>query len=338
MKTDSLFYRLFQELPELVFELADWPVPTGAVYTLRAEEVKQTGFRLDGLLLPPPELTHLPGVFVETQFQLDNDCYSRWFAQIFLFLYRQKWQGPWRAVVIFPSRKVDPQPPVAYQPLLNSPWVKRVYLEDLKKRTDLTPGLQLIQLIVAEPEEAVSQAQSLLQVRGGPTVDPDWSKWPDLIETILVYKLPRLSREEIQRMLHLPEVELKQTRFYQDVFAEGRVEGRAEGHAEGAPKASSRGGGVGAAAVTPPAERGIGRSREPDSGLTGGGVGSTGGGPAGLAHPCRTHGLAPAAEVGRNKRSLRSVSGAPRHAGNGTAAWQPYSGLRLKFVGRVSGA
>ena len=34
-------------------------------------------------------------------------------------------------------------------------------------------------------------------------------------------------------MLHLPEVELKQTRFYQDVFAEGRVEGRAEGHAEG---------------------------------------------------------------------------------------------------------
>ena len=34
-------------------------------------------------------------------------------------------------------------------------------------------------------------------------------------------------------MLHLPEVELKQTRFYQDVFAEGRTEGRAEGHAEG---------------------------------------------------------------------------------------------------------
>jgi len=34
-------------------------------------------------------------------------------------------------------------------------------------------------------------------------------------------------------MLHLPDVELKQTRFYQDVFAEGRVEGRVEGRAEG---------------------------------------------------------------------------------------------------------
>ena len=30
-------------------------------------------------------------------------------------------------------------------------------------------------------------------------------------------------------MLHLPEVELKQTRFYQDVFAEGHAEGRTEG-------------------------------------------------------------------------------------------------------------
>ena len=34
-------------------------------------------------------------------------------------------------------------------------------------------------------------------------------------------------------MLHLPEVELKQTRFYQDVFAEGRVEGRTEGQQQG---------------------------------------------------------------------------------------------------------
>jgi len=79
----------------------------------------------------------------------------------------------------------------------------------------------------------VSQAQALLQVRGGPTADPDWPAWLDLIETIVVYKLPRLSREEIQRMLHLPDVELKQTRFYQDVFAEGRIEGRVEGRVEG---------------------------------------------------------------------------------------------------------
>src|SRR5512143_273996 len=103
---------------------------------------------------------------------------------------------------------------------------KRVYLEDLKQRTDLTPGLWLMQLIVAEPELAMSQARVLLTARGSLTADPDWLGWLDLIETIVVYKLPQLSREEIQRMLHLPEVELKQTRFYQDVFAEGRSEGQ----------------------------------------------------------------------------------------------------------------
>ena len=172
MKTDSLFYRLFQEQPGLVFELADWPLPAGALYTLHAEEVKQTSFRLDGLLLPPPEPPDLPVVFVEVQFQRDDDFYSRWFTELFLFLRQQRWQRPWRAVAIFPSRATDMPPSVAYQPLLAIPWVKRVYLEDLKERADLPPGLQLIQLIMAEPAAAVSQAQALLMVRGGPSSGP----------------------------------------------------------------------------------------------------------------------------------------------------------------------
>ena len=55
----------------------------------------------------------------------------------------------------------------------------------------------------------------------------------DFIETILVYKLPRLSREEIKTMLALNEIELKQTRFYQEVVEEGRQEGRQEGEQKG---------------------------------------------------------------------------------------------------------
>lgn len=50
----------------------------------------------------------------------------------------------------------------------------------------------------------------------------------DLVETIMVYKFSRLSRQEIQQMLGFTETDLKQTRFYQDVFAEGRQEGRQE--------------------------------------------------------------------------------------------------------------
>jgi predicted transposase YdaD len=50
----------------------------------------------------------------------------------------------------------------------------------------------------------------------------------DLVETIMVYKLPNLSREEIQVMLGFTEMDVKQTRFYQDVYAEGEQEGRQE--------------------------------------------------------------------------------------------------------------
>ncbi|TAN48808.1 MAG: DUF4351 domain-containing protein, partial [Methylococcaceae bacterium] len=58
-------------------------------------------------------------------------------------------------------------------------------------------------------------------------------EWLDLIETILIYKLPKLTREEIKQMLGIQDVELKQTRFYQDVFSEGKLEGELEGERKG---------------------------------------------------------------------------------------------------------
>lgn len=55
----------------------------------------------------------------------------------------------------------------------------------------------------------------------------NWTDWPteqlaDFVVTILVPKLPKLSREEIQTMLELIDTDLKQIRFYQEVFAERR--------------------------------------------------------------------------------------------------------------------
>ena len=53
----------------------------------------------------------------------------------------------------------------------------------------------------------------------------------NLIETIIVYKLPKKSREEIEAMLGLSE--LKQTRVYQEALEEGKQEGKQEGEAKG---------------------------------------------------------------------------------------------------------
>ncbi len=66
MKTDSLFYKLFQQTPQLLLELAALELPGAENYQFRSEEIKQTAFRLDGVLTPPSKNPTLPLVFVSS--------------------------------------------------------------------------------------------------------------------------------------------------------------------------------------------------------------------------------------------------------------------------------
>jgi predicted transposase YdaD len=117
VKTDSIFYRLFQKFPSIFFELIGSSPETASSYQFSSVEIKQTAFR----------------------------------------------------DVAITSAK------------------------ELINRTKQAVNLQLSQV-------------SLLE----------------LIETILVYKFPRMSREEIEAMFGLSD--LKQTRVYQ----EGRLEAKLE--------------------------------------------------------------------------------------------------------------
>jgi predicted transposase YdaD len=69
MKTDSLFYRLFQTVPQLLFELLNRPAEQAARYQFTSEELKQTAFRIDGIFRPPDDRPDWPLFFVEVQFQ-----------------------------------------------------------------------------------------------------------------------------------------------------------------------------------------------------------------------------------------------------------------------------
>jgi predicted transposase YdaD len=53
----------------------------------------------------------------------------------------------------------------------------------------------------------------------------------ELIETIIIYKLARLSREEVQTMLQVHDI--RETRVYQEAKEEGLKEGKEEGLKEG---------------------------------------------------------------------------------------------------------
>jgi predicted transposase/invertase (TIGR01784 family) len=52
-----------------------------------------------------------------------------------------------------------------------------------------------------------------------------------LIETVLIYKLPQMTRQEIEAMFTISD--LKQTKVYQEALEEGKAEGKLEGKAEG---------------------------------------------------------------------------------------------------------
>ncbi|PLS67382.1 MAG: hypothetical protein CV045_13910, partial [Cyanobacteria bacterium M5B4] len=67
LKTDTLFYKIFQTFPQLVFQLLDRDVVPGYAFT--SVEVKEKSFRFDGIFMPPIDAVNEPIYFIEVQFQ-----------------------------------------------------------------------------------------------------------------------------------------------------------------------------------------------------------------------------------------------------------------------------
>ncbi|MGR3279346.1 Rpn family recombination-promoting nuclease/putative transposase [Acaryochloris marina NIES-2412] len=231
MKTDSIFYRIFQIDPGILFELLGQSSDRAQGYEFKSVEIKQIAFRLDGVFLPNSYASDQTVWFVEVQFQRDPVFYQRFFSEIYLYLNLHPETVDWQAVVIYPKRSIEPDYPQVFRANLNSDQVHRVYLEDLDEAVD-SLGMGLMQLIVADSENTVTQAQALLSsVQTQRQTNPKIAAIMELIETIVVYKFPHLSREEIESMLGLSE--LKQTKVYQEALDEGRQEGRQEGEQTG---------------------------------------------------------------------------------------------------------
>jgi predicted transposase/invertase (TIGR01784 family) len=227
LKTDSIFYRIFQTAPEVFFELLGQPPDLAQSYVFRSVEVKQLAFRIDGVFLPQPDAPDQTVWFVEVQFQKDPHFYHRFFAEIFLFFDQYPQTVNWKAVVLFAKRSIEPKQTQLFRTLLESDQVQRVYLEDLLDRPSESLGIGLLQLIVAKQDAVGIQTQALVaKARMLPQTDPEIQRIIELIETVMLYKFPNLSREEIERMFSLSE--LKQTRVYQEALEEGRQEGQRE--------------------------------------------------------------------------------------------------------------
>lgn len=232
MKTDSIFFKIFKTDPGILFELLGRSPDLAQGYEFRSVEIKQVAFRLDGVLLPKPEANDQTVWFLEVQFQPDPKFYSRFFGESYLYLDLHPETQDWQAVVIFSSRSVEPKNQHLYRANLNSDQVHRIYLDDLKGVPTESLGVGMMQLILANSVDAVTQAQSLLsKTQAQDRTDSKIAAIIELIETIVVYKFPLLSREEIERMLGLSE--LRETKVYQEALQEGEERGVIKGEQTG---------------------------------------------------------------------------------------------------------
>ncbi len=212
MRRDTILYQLFQQSPTLLFDLLPQPPANATRYTFEAVEVKETGFRMDGVFLPPDALGTI--YFSEAQFQKDEMLYERMLAEISIYVYRNRERlSDWQAVVIYPSRTIEQSNTGTVSELLASRRIQRVYLDELGEIEELPIGVRLMVLTTLEGDEAKTEARSAIERSGGDRAIID------LISTIVVYKFSNLSREEVDAMLG---IELQQTRVYQEARAEER--------------------------------------------------------------------------------------------------------------------
>ncbi|MFN9535021.1 MAG: Rpn family recombination-promoting nuclease/putative transposase [Pseudanabaena sp.] len=226
MKTDTLFYQLFQSFHSLLFELIERPITEAEGYQFSSVEVKEKAFRFDGIFIPATN--DKPFFLIEIQFQPKEDFYWEFLSEIFLYLNQYRPKQEWQAVAIFARRSFEPEIPNYVREIIASNRIVRVYLDDwLERETDSL--ISIVQLILSSESQAVAMARRLgekIEQENDPEIQ---EQVLELIETVLVYKFPKLTRQEIEAMFTYSD--LKHTRVYQDAREEGEQRGLVKGQA-----------------------------------------------------------------------------------------------------------
>jgi predicted transposase/invertase (TIGR01784 family) len=234
MRTDTLFFQLFQSFHTLLFELIDRPIAEAEGYKFSSAEIKEKAFRFDGIFMPTAN--DKPIFLAEVQFQSKEDFYSEFLAEIFLYLNQYRPIQDWQAVAIFAKHNSEPAPDKFCKELINLGQIKRVYLEDLRQATN-SHGIEIIQLILASEKKAPKLARNLAEKIEQETNTELRDNVVEFIEAVLVYKFPKLTRQEVEAMF--THSDLKKTRVYQDAVLEGEQRGLLIGKQEGLQRQSA---------------------------------------------------------------------------------------------------
>lgn len=221
MRRDSIFYQLFRQYPQLLFDLLPTPPVNAASYRFDSVAVKEPRFEIDGVFLPPDDV---PGVlyFAEVQFQKDLMFYERVFAEVFLYFYRNRDRfSNWKIVIIYPSRKIEQGETLPYHCLLESEQVHRIYIDELGNIRQLPVPLSLMVLTTLGRDRASTEARYLLSRTAE---RPSFSSQTlvGIVTTIMMYRYEEKSIEEINQMLG---ISIEESRAYQEIEEKGVQKG-----------------------------------------------------------------------------------------------------------------
>ena len=240
MKTDHWFYGLFQSAPDLIALLLPAAGAAGAsavpslgpdspgdvLYRFDAPELKAVNHRLDGVFWPrsgEAGMADQPVVLLEVQMHAKSGFKHRLWAQTARFAQLHPQVQHLAVVVVMPHRRLNLGPallPQQLQSFLDG--VIWLSLEELGEQPEHDPILTLLTLPVLPKPDIPGATKQILESR------------PDLLDTVLSIlgqRFPHLTREEIMALINLPTDHLRDTRFGQELLAEGRLEGEARGRA-----------------------------------------------------------------------------------------------------------
>ena len=223
MRRDSIFYKLFQQFPPLLFQLLPSPPPNADAYRFDSVAVKEPKFEIDGVFLPsdPNGVVY----FCEVQFQKDEQLYERVFAESLLYFYRNRHRfSDWQTVIIYPARSTEQSNTHPYRALLKSEQVHRIYLNELGNIRELPIPIALMVLTTLDESQAPTEARFLLE--RNISEKPANRAIIEMVTTIMVYKFDELSQQEVEVMLGIT---LKETRVYQEIKQQGLDQGLMQG-------------------------------------------------------------------------------------------------------------
>jgi len=209
MRTDALFYELFQTAPQTFFELLQ--ITPLCDYRFESITVKASEKRIDGVIEPTDE--QQPVYFLEVQAFPDETIYWRTLREVATYFEQRPARNDnWQAVVLWLNKADDPGlrtlKPLSYKPA--SRLVSADLIKLLKQLPETSLVLNVLRPLLAKSAREVRQhvVQWVENIRQTPNLDPQTEeKLVAILSQLIEQKFKTLSYKELAAMLRLTPLE-----------------------------------------------------------------------------------------------------------------------------------